>query len=340
MRRLLALPLALAACSSDPVDRLPDSNLLVDQGFVEATVDVPEDRPTMDAGPALCTPGMSTTCSCGALGTATYVCPPSGLAPVVCPCVDVDAALDAGDAAAPEDRSAPVDAVDAVAVADAADCATDVVSCRCPDGTESSHDVCLTEWCNCIGHEGAPDAGTDAAMDAADVQLVDAGVDVPGDRPDVGADVPRDAGPVDGGPAVYDLESARVETSYRVVYRRTGAAGDVTDCDSPPTATSCSVTSDTLRFSLRTCSTVFTGTFPISTTAGRSLSMFAGGGGSFAPTLRFEAGGRIAGSPARRSFHVQAAAPVQNGEPAVSGIPGRTVDPALADLWLLGCASD
>ncbi len=59
-----------------------------------------------------------------------------------------------------------------VAVADAADCATDVVSCRCPDGTESSHDVCLTEWCNCYGHEGTPDAGTtdvilDAAMDAA-----------------------------------------------------------------------------------------------------------------------------------------------------------------------------
>lgn len=233
-----------------------------------------------------------------------------------------------------------VDARDALTVSDAADCATDVVSCRCPDGTESSHDVCLTEWCNCFGHEGGPDAGADAAMDASGADAGD--VNVPADRPDVVAvDVPRDAGPVDAGPVVYDLEAARAETSYRVTYRRISkGSGSTTDCDAPPTATSCSITSGTLRFSLHTCSTDFTGTLPLSTTTGRVVSIFAGGGGSSATVVQLTSGRRVVGSPARQSFHVQIAAPVQNNEPGVTGIPGRTVDPALADLWLLGCPSD
>jgi len=190
---------------------------------------------------------------------------------------------------------------------------------------------------------GAGDAGEDAvAVDVPDVQIVDSGpADAGSDRPDVVAvDAPRDAGPVDGGPVVYDLEATRAETSYRVVYRRISkGSGSTTDCDTPPTATSCSVAGGTLRFSLHTCSTDFTGALPLSTTAGRTVSIFAGGGGSSATTVRIEVGRRIVGSPARQSFHVQIAAPVQNNEPGVTGIPGRTVDPALGDLWLLGCPS-
>lgn len=102
---LLALPLALAACSSDPV---PVDSGPADVGMV--------DTGPLDVGPARCTPGLSTTCSCGALGTSTYVCPSSGLAPAVCPCVDVDAS--APDV--PGDSPTLVDAgSDAVAVADA-----------------------------------------------------------------------------------------------------------------------------------------------------------------------------------------------------------------------------
>lgn len=295
---LLALPLALAACSSDPV---PVDSGPADVGMV--------DTGPLDVGPARCTPGMSTTCSCGALGTSTYVCPPSGLAPAVCPCVDVDAALDA-----PEDRPAPVDAGDAVAVGDAP--AVDALDA------------------------GGADAGADAVAvgdavaleDVVDVQLVDAAAD----RPDVVAvDVPRD-----GGAVVYDLEAVRTETSYRVAARETYPSGAAENCEAPPTDTSCSVMSGTLRFSVRACGVYLTGLLPLSTTTGRVVSIFAGGGGSSATTIRLTSGRRIAGSPARQSFHIQVASAPFQGEPGLSGIPGRTVDPTLGDLWLLGCASD
>ena len=299
----LALPLALAAaCSSDPV---PVDSGPADVGTIDAG--------PLDVGPARCTPGLSTACSCGALGTSTYVCPPSGLAPAVCPCVDVDAALDVPGADVPEDRPAAADVVD-VPAADAVDA-------------------------------GAADAGADvvavadavALEDVVDVQLVD----VAADRPDVAAvDVPRDAGPVDGGPVVYDLEAVRVETSYRVAARETYPSGAAEDCEAPPTDTSCSVMSGTLRFSVRACGVYLTGALPLATTTGRVVSIFAGGGGSSAMSIRLEAGRRVGGSPARQSFHVQVASAPFQGEPGLSGIPGRTVDPALGDLWLLGCPSD
>ncbi|TAK31008.1 MAG: hypothetical protein EPO40_06340 [Myxococcaceae bacterium] len=251
---------------------------------------------------------MSSTCSCGALGTSTYVCPPSGLAPVACPCVDVDAALDVPAVDVPEDRPAPVDVVDAPSV-DAVDAGADVVAV----------------------------ADAVALEDVVDVQLADVGAD----RPDVvTVDVPRDAGPVDGGPVMYDLEAMRAETSYRVAARETYPSGAAEDCEAPPTDTSCSVMSGTLRFSVRACGVYLTGLLPLATTTGRVVSIFAGGGGSSAATIRLASGRRIAGGPARQSFHVQVAAVPFQGEPGLSGIPGRTVDPALADLWLLGCASD
>lgn len=39
---------------------------------------------------------------------------------------------------------------------------------------------------------------------------------------------------------------------------------------------------------------------------------------------------------ARQSFHIQFRVP-EGTRPALGGIPGRTVDPAYGDLWLLGC---
>lgn len=291
----LALPLALAACSSDPAPT-------VDSG--------PADTGTTDAGPldvgsALCTPGMSTTCSCGALGTSTYVCPPSGLAPALCPCVDVDAALDVPAADLPEDRPAPVDVVDA----GGADVGADVVAV----------------------------ADAVALEDVADVQLVD----VAADRPDVVAvDVPRDAGPVDGGPVVYDLEAVRAGLEAHFAGRRTLPPPTSTsrDCPDDPSAASCSVAAGVVNFNLGACfGTSLTGRFVLGDAGPSTLSIFGGGGGSFATTLRFTTGPRVGG---RRSVHVQFSAAPFQGEVGFSGIPGRTVDPALADLWLLGCTSD
>jgi len=85
------------------------------------------------------------------------------------------------------------------------DCAPDVVSCRCNDGTESSHDVCRTEWCNCDGHRGPPDASADVrAVDVSDdrpapidAPAADVGTDV--GQVDAGTDSGSDAGPRDAG---------------------------------------------------------------------------------------------------------------------------------------------
>jgi hypothetical protein len=320
MRYALLPLLALAACSSDPV---PADVPQIDVGLEldVQPMDIGEDRPTVDVGAC----ALDVPCPCG--GGTIGICQADTR---TCFCEDVSdaGALDAG-ADVPDVAVADVQLADTLDVP-AADAGEDAVA------VADAADVQPVDAAMDVGAEDAVAVG-DAGVDAGDV--VDAPVV---DVVDAGTDVPRDTGPVDGGPVVYDLEAARAETSYRVVYRQVGAGGDVTDCDTPAISPSCSVMGGTLRFSLTTCfgGTLFTGTFPLSTVTGRSLSMFSGGGGSFAPTLRFEAGRRIAGSPARRSFHVQAAAPVQNGEPAVSGIPGRTVDPTLGDLWLLGCVSD
>ena len=136
MRYLLPMLLALAACSSDPAPPVDSGPL--DTGPADTGSDAPitHDWLFIDAGE------------------------------------DRPALVDVGSDAGALDAGADVGADTGIG-SDTADCATDVVSCRCPDGTESSHDVCLTEWCNCFGHEGAPDAGADAAMD------------VPADRSDV-----------------------------------------------------------------------------------------------------------------------------------------------------------
>lgn len=297
---LLALPLALAACSSDPV---PVDSGPADTGMV--------DTGPLDVGPARCTPGLSTTCSCGALGTSTYVCPPSGLAPAVCPCVDVDAALDA-----PEDRPAPVDAGDAVAVADAP--AVDALDA------------------------GGADAGADAVADAValedvvDVQIVDVGTDVPVDRPDaVAVDVPRDAGAVDGGPVVFDLNEPRATESAVLLWGLVcdiGCEGAV--CSRTVTPSECRLASDGLHFSLGGCGALS----GLSRVGGPGAVTLSGGASPTQSNMVITAQGAAytAGGQTRRNFHVQFSAPA-GGTSGVTGIPGRTVSPSLGDAWLFGC---
>lgn len=302
MRRLLlALPLA-AACSSDPV---PVDSGPADTGMV--------DTGPLDVGPARCTPGLSTTCSCGALGTSTYVCPPSGLAPAVCPCVDVDAS--ATDV--PEDRPAPADAgsdagpVDAVAVGDAP--AVDALDAG---GADAGADVVAV-------------ADAVALEDVVDVQLVD----VAADRPDaVAVDVPRDAGAVDGGPVVYDLEAVRAGLEVRLAFTRVSYTGSRTVCDAP-SAPSCAVRAGEVNFFLNGCfgGNSLTGRITTGTGSRTGALDF---NGQYLPTLRI-ASGAVRGG--RQSFHVQFAGPVSGTLSGSEGIPGRTVDPALGDLWLLGC---
>lgn len=231
--------------------------------------------------------------------------------------VDVVDAADAADAPdATEDRPAPVDvpAVDVV----------DVPALEIPDASE---DV------------GAVDAGldvpaADAPADVADVPVaVDAGADA-------GADVPRDGGAVDAGPAVYDLEAGRAALEAHFAGRRTLPPPTSTTrvCPDDPSAVSCSVAGGVLNFSLGACyGTSLTGRVVLGDAGASTLSIFGGGGGSFARVLRVAAGPRGGG---RRNFHVQFSAPPFQGEVGFDGIPGRTVDPALADLWLLGCPSD
>ena len=76
---LLALPLALAACSSDPV---PVDSGPADTGMV--------DTGPLDVGPALHARPEHHLLVRRARDVDLRL-PPSGLAPAVCPCVDVDA---------------------------------------------------------------------------------------------------------------------------------------------------------------------------------------------------------------------------------------------------------
>ena len=139
---------------------------------------------------------------------------------------------------------------------------------------------------------------------------------------------------------VYDLEAARVGLEVHFAGRRTLPPPTSTsrDCPDDPSSASCSVVAGVVSFNLGACfGTSLTGRFVLGDAGPSTLSIFGGGGGSSATVLRFATGSRTGG---RRSFHVQFSAAPFQGEVGFSGVPGRTVDPALADLWLLGCASD
>ena len=180
---------------------------------------------------------------------------------------------------------------------------------------------------------GPGDTGGDAGADAGAV-VVDAGRDA-------GVDVPRDVG-VDAGPVTYDLEAERTGLEVRVLYLRTCASRDGGLCstDAPPVtmvqSASCSRAGDRLTFSVRACPfpddcSQLSGMFPSYRNATGAV---VGVGATFSRTLRVASGPIVGG---RQSFHVQLDAPPVSGSPGVVGVPGRTVDPALGDLWLLGC---
>ena len=174
----------------------------------------------------------------------------------------------------------------------------------------------------------AVDAG-DALEDVVDVQLVD----VAADRLDVVvADVPRDAGPVDGGPVVYDIEAARVGLEVRLAFTRVSYTGSRTVCDAP-SAPSCAVRAGEVNFFLNGCfgGNGLTGRITTGTGSRTGALDF---NGQYLPTLRITSGSI---RDARQSFHVQFAGPVSGTLSGAEGIPGRTVDPALGDIWLLGC---
>lgn len=246
--------------------------------------------------------------------------------PDLCVCVDGTPPPDVVDAGGVDvvDAPAPVDAPDAPELPDVVDAAVSV------DAVDAGADD--VPGLDVAGDAAAGDAGLDAvAVDAPDVQLADV-VDAATDRPDV-VDVPRDAGPV-----LYDLNAVRTGLEVVGLYRRTLSGGTVSDCTTPATMLSCAVMGDTLRFAFQQCGVDFVGTFSVPpATATLALSIAIGGAGHFAASPRIEAGTLRSGTPSRQSFHIQYARPVNGPAPGATGIPGRTVDPMLGDVWLLGC---
>jgi len=177
------------------------------------------------------------------------------------------------------------------------------------------------------------DVPTDTGVDAGVDTGVDTGVDAgPADTgADTGVDVPRDTGPVDAGPQTYDLEATRTGLEVYLLARRTSEGGTL-DCPPDIASATCTVTGNSLSFSVRACYGVtFSGLADLRTSGPYALSF----GEYFANVVQLQRG--RAGE--RRSFRVSFSAqpPPETRRTSYQGIPGRTVDPALADLWLLGC---
>ena len=84
----------------------------------------------------------------------------------------------------------------------------------------------------------------------------------------------------------------------------------------------------------RSCSLTFTALLPLGPTSGRVVTVTGGATGSpmdLAPAV-------VTGSPGlRQSFRVGIATTQASTTVGVGGMPGRTVNPARGDLWLLGC---
>jgi hypothetical protein len=137
MRYALLAALTFVACASDPCQ---DARCTVSQGDAGA-VDLGRDaQPLGDRGAA----------DIGADRPAP-----------------MDAGTDVGFDVANFEEDPTPDAGHRVDTGPAEDCASRREHCFCPDGTSSSHDVCVTEWCDCAGHMGPPDAGVDAAVPPA-----------------------------------------------------------------------------------------------------------------------------------------------------------------------------
>lgn len=247
---------------------------------------------------------------------------------------DTPAPLDGGtDVAPPEDRPA----------------ALDVVAADTPDvnQTEIAPMVDAPDVVD-AGGEDAPDAVAvvDApALDTPDVVTADTPdvavavadvVDVVqlADVVDAAADVPRDTGPADAGPVLYDLNQARGALEVHVTGSR--LLPETSVCPDIARNASCSITGDTVNFNVEACYVSLTGLLRVAD-AGASV-VFVGsgcvGGCGTASPLRVTFGPRAG---LRQSVHVQFAAAPFRGAPGFTGVQGRTADPSLADLWLLGC---
>ena len=221
-------------------------------------------------------------------------------------------AVDAVDAADTVDVDAPADARDAAVGVDAVDAAVVDVP-----GVEVAVDVA----------DDAPDA---AATDAPTL-----------DAPEVADVQPEDTAPADAGPVTWPLDPPPSMTMGHVLYQRTPCPEP---CEGPADAialnVSCARTGSRLNFDLRGCTfgpsscLQITGAFPDYRNATGATVAIVGGVTNQGRNIRIAPGTT---SGARQSFHVQFSATSGVGIPGVTGIHGRTVDPSLGDLWLLGC---
>lgn len=298
MRRLL-LPFALlAACSSDPAPPLDAS---ADTGPADTGTDAPRDH----GGDDLPVP------------------------------VDV---VDAGDVDTGPD--AQLEDVPAVDVEDLDAAAADVVDVHLVDAaddasTDASHDAAV-DVLLVDAVDASADTSLDVPRDEGHELGVDAGEDAGGDVGTDVVDVPRDegvdTGPVDAGPTRYDLDAARSIFEVHSAFMRLNFSGTRTVCDGPSNAT-CSVSGGFVTFNLYGC---FSGNYLTGRIAVGS-GIRAGAldfNGNYLPTLRITSGTERSH---RQSFLVQFAGPLDGSRDGAEGLPGRTVDPALGDLWLLGC---
>lgn len=231
-------------------------------------------------------------------------------------------AVDAVSAADVVDAPRPTDAHDAAAGGDVVD-ATASVDAPLADAVE-----------------------VDAAAvgDAPDVLGVDAAVlDGAADVAAVGDVV--DAGPTDAGPTTWPLDPPPGAVEGHVLYQRTCAAMDGGACDSTATdvamGATCTRTGSRLNFNLRACAgprgscVDLTGLFPDYRSSSGATLAIVGSLANQGRNLRIGAGTAAGG---RQSFHVQFSAAPTGAVAGAAGIEGRTADPSLGDIWLLGCA--
>jgi len=250
---------------------------------------------------------------------------------------DAPAPLDAGaDATPPEDRPA----------------ALDIVAVDTPDVHMGSDPVPLGDVVDVVdagGGEDAPDA-----VAVADVPALDAPDVVTADTPDVAvavadvvdvvqladgvsdapSDAPRDTGPADAGPVLYDLNQARGALEVHITGARLLPEASV--CPDLARNASCSITGDTVNLNVEACYVSLTGQLRLADAGPPVLFVGSGcvGGCGTASPLRVTFAPRAG---LRQSVHVQFAAAPFRGAPGFTGVQGRTADPSLADLWLLGC---
>jgi hypothetical protein len=244
---------------------------------------------------------------------------------------DTPAPLDGGtDAAPPEDRPA----------------ALDVVAVDTPDVNQTEI-APMVDVVDAGGGEDAPDA-----VAVADVPALDAPDVVTADTPDVAVavadvvdvvqladgvsdaptDAPRDTGPADAGPVLYDLNQARGALEVRAIYSDVGSSVG-TRCDVVAAVASCRVESGVLRFGAEACGRSFSGEVPLATTTGRVVSV-----SSTQPAYDYSPVVVVGAAQAgRQSIRLGVAAPRPSTGAGVAGVPGRTVDAARGDVWLLGC---